>query len=561
MSTYQPAPSRRLNPPGSEAFLSCVTYRWLYGEKKQLFIRQLDFDIQALGDAAAAAIGSSECDSIQVLAEGGLNRLFSILMTDGKEVVARIPFRNAGPRRLTTQSEVATIDFLRSRLQAPIPKILAWQASSDNPVGCEYILMERCPGDPLGHHMHAIRDKSLLTQIADFQIKLSSVRFSQYGSIFYKDHVSPELQNRPLYAEGEPEDHCSERFRIGPSVERRFYRRERASMNLDRGPWRDTQSYINAVAAAEVSWIQSYSDSSDARRQNGAYNTSEQHISLLAQWTRLAPAIIPSDPRLLDPVLVHPDLHAANVMLNTGRGIVTKPSIFAVNGIIDWQNAMVRPLFEATLPAFLEDPEEGEIDVQPGSISDPPVLPPALETYDENRRSLALAIHCYLSRLHSSQPALVFAMKNKHINLLRHAIYFSSHTWSDGLPNLDRVLEQLCAGYGTTFPAHTSHPTCPIDFSLDNEARERRATEYHEYVGAELIVESMARRLMGQAGFDVNASGSVNADEFEEAQEEANRVFEYLTGKMGGGGRGMFSKRLWTFRDNRFDLMSESCVD
>jgi hypothetical protein len=54
------------------------------------------------------------------------------MMTDGKEVIARIPFRNAGPRRITTQSEVATVDFLRSRLQAPIPKILAYQVSTWN---------------------------------------------------------------------------------------------------------------------------------------------------------------------------------------------------------------------------------------------------------------------------------------------------------------------------------------------------------------------------------------------------------------------------------------------
>jgi hypothetical protein len=34
-SGYQPAPSQRPNPPGSEAFLSCVAFRWLYGEAKR----------------------------------------------------------------------------------------------------------------------------------------------------------------------------------------------------------------------------------------------------------------------------------------------------------------------------------------------------------------------------------------------------------------------------------------------------------------------------------------------------------------------------------------------
>jgi hypothetical protein len=96
--------------------------------------------------------------------------------------------------------------------------------------------MEKCPGDPLRHHAHATHDDCLLAQIAEFQSRLASIKFSQYGSIFYKEHVSLELQNRPLYAEGTSKDECSERFRIGPSVERRFYRSERACMPLDRGP-------------------------------------------------------------------------------------------------------------------------------------------------------------------------------------------------------------------------------------------------------------------------------------------------------------------------------------
>lgn len=96
--------------------------------------------------------------------------------------------------------------------------------------------MERCPGGPLGQYPEATSSKHLLDDLAGFQAKLATLKFSQYGSIFYKEDVSPELQSRPLYAEGEIEDECSERFRIGPSVERRFYRSQRAAMKLDRGP-------------------------------------------------------------------------------------------------------------------------------------------------------------------------------------------------------------------------------------------------------------------------------------------------------------------------------------
>jgi hypothetical protein len=168
---------------------------------------------------------------------GGFNRLFSLTLDNGKEVVVRMPFKNAGPRTLLVQSEVATMDFLRTKLGFPIPRVLAWNASPDNPVGCEYMIMEQCSGEMLANRVDSPSQISkFVAKIAKIQTRLASIKFSQYGSIYYKDNVSPELQARPLYAKGEPEDKCSERFRIGLSVDRRFYRSERAHMQIDRGP-------------------------------------------------------------------------------------------------------------------------------------------------------------------------------------------------------------------------------------------------------------------------------------------------------------------------------------
>jgi hypothetical protein len=63
------------------------------------------------------------------------------------KVVARLPFCVAGPRRLLTQSEVATMDFLRRRCTLPIvPRVLAWSSEDNNPVGSEYIIMEYTEG-------------------------------------------------------------------------------------------------------------------------------------------------------------------------------------------------------------------------------------------------------------------------------------------------------------------------------------------------------------------------------------------------------------------------------
>ena len=64
-------------------------------------------------------------------------------------------------------------------------------------------------------------------------------RFSQIGSLYYKEDVEPALQGRPLYAEGaevEDDDDASVRFRIGPYVDWEVWRGTRANLEADRGP-------------------------------------------------------------------------------------------------------------------------------------------------------------------------------------------------------------------------------------------------------------------------------------------------------------------------------------
>ena len=166
-------------------------------------LRTIEFDVEALGRTAAAASGGSNCNEVEFIGEGAdihpihlyfchgrpgtFNRVLRFGFEVGRDVVARTLSRNSGPRSLLTRSEVATMDFVRSRLGAPVPKVLAWDASKDNEVGCEYIIMEKCEGkmlatcwndslsDPRLHHVH---------DVAKMQTELSAIRFSQYGSIY-----------------------------------------------------------------------------------------------------------------------------------------------------------------------------------------------------------------------------------------------------------------------------------------------------------------------------------------------------------------------------------------
>lgn len=85
--------------------------RWLRNDEQQRLARHIDFDFDALSSRVLSlcpgATSVSRCEK----KEGGFNRVFVFTLDDGRRVVARLPFTVAGPPRLRTQSEVATIQY------------------------------------------------------------------------------------------------------------------------------------------------------------------------------------------------------------------------------------------------------------------------------------------------------------------------------------------------------------------------------------------------------------------------------------------------------------------
>ncbi|KAL2856601.1 hypothetical protein BJY01DRAFT_242653 [Aspergillus pseudoustus] len=104
-------------------------------------------------------------------------------MADGKKLIARIPYRNAGPSSLATTSKVATLGFdCRSPVRLPVPKVLAWNAAVDytNPVGAEYVIMELPSDDNLADVWTKTSlevKKQTVKDVVEIQRKLLSMKF------------------------------------------------------------------------------------------------------------------------------------------------------------------------------------------------------------------------------------------------------------------------------------------------------------------------------------------------------------------------------------------------
>ena len=133
------------------------------------------------------------------------------------------------------------MDYVRTILNFPIPRILAWSShASGTPVGAEFILMEKAGDATLRDRLKSRPDYGTMGPTIETLIELESrclkAVFSQFGSLYYKEDVSPELQELELYAASSEIKEGADRFRIGPSVHPGFWRGQRASMNVDRGP-------------------------------------------------------------------------------------------------------------------------------------------------------------------------------------------------------------------------------------------------------------------------------------------------------------------------------------
>ena len=196
-----------------------------------------------LAEVVAKSIGrcASDIDIIKKLTEGGSYRVFQALLKDGTKLIARIPYPCTIPRKYGVASEVATMEFLRS-FGIPIPIVLGWSATADNPLGCEYIVMERAEGRPLFDTWFSMTFKErmkIIPKIVDIERKLFDIKFPGYGSIYFQDSLRDDVYRIPISTNNDTSTYC-----LGPSSEYLWWYQKREFYNADRGPCSSSPSFV-----------------------------------------------------------------------------------------------------------------------------------------------------------------------------------------------------------------------------------------------------------------------------------------------------------------------------
>ncbi|KAJ4994062.1 hypothetical protein SVAN01_00539 [Stagonosporopsis vannaccii] len=443
--------------------------RWIYNESKRLAERRLHFNTEELKKAAAESIGKHESDvkSLQKLAEGGFNRVFEITMKNGMSMLARLPYPSTLPRRLAVASEVATMDFVRAH-GVPTPRVYGY-ATGENPVGSEYVFMEKLPGNPIGDAWFDLSEEQrnqVLYDIVKLETKLFDIQLPANGSIYYTRDLDPSSPKTHISA-------VDRQFCIGPYTRPRWWFGKRGDLELDRGPHVDTIRALQAPAEKELSWIREYGQPRYPfhRQHREAFQYEKQdpmvHAASLEKYLQVAPYLVPTDPGLSLPILRHPDIQPNNIFISED---------YRVTGLIDWQHAAVLPTFLAAgIPNSFQNYGDEE-----SRIFAPPRLPDDLGSLDDFQRAQAQEEH-RRRQVHFFYLGFTQRLNQRHwraleqeTDLLRRRTFdHAGEPWEGLNTPLQYDLVQLTQNWDKIASPDQDGtvPACPLSFSQEDAKR------------------------------------------------------------------------------------------
>ncbi|KAH7348627.1 kinase-like domain-containing protein [Rhexocercosporidium sp. MPI-PUGE-AT-0058] len=310
---------------------------WLRHDRLERDSRYITFNFDALCRRVVELCPGAASITTYDKKEGGFNRVFIFTTDNAKRVVARLPFVLAGPPRLTTSSEVATIEYLQTNTSIPIPKILDWSNDASNSIGSEYIIMEHAAGVQLHQRwptMAGDQQVRCINAIYQKVKEMVDIKFPAYGSLYFVDAPLDSGSKQTL----------NKRFCIGPHCgaiywncnvgESRYYHNTKPNQ----GPWPDLTAYCDGLIDTGLSRVPPVDPvPHNQPRYRGSV---EAHLRLLESG-RAAIKKMSEDPRIRDaaaPTLLQPDLHKRNIFVSDDDPAV-------ITGIIDWQSSSIEPAF------------------------------------------------------------------------------------------------------------------------------------------------------------------------------------------------------------------------
>lgn len=328
------------------------------------------FSLYQLGVAVNSHFGKA-CN-LKKLAEGGYHKVYDVHQEDGTSLgVVRVAAPAFPKDKL--ESEVATLKYLASQTRIPIPQVYAWNSDASNPVGAEYMIIQKVPGISANTKWDTLSmnvKERVVLQVAEYLKVMFELRFDRAGA---------------LYLSSPPEDDVY----VGPIVSVPFYRAAdgivrvaeaepplHTELSQYRGPFSNTSDYLQSFLHAELHVLSHHRSVvlSELGEQEADQELAASRLELGERILRKARELCSVYPgnnqpggaisTSMKPFSIHlDDFRLSNIMIDEKSGDVTS--------LIDFEGATIAPLWEcAVIPAWIQDPDDQEGGYEGGPAED-----------------------------------------------------------------------------------------------------------------------------------------------------------------------------------------------
>lgn len=284
-------------------------------------------------------VASEEDCIVEFFAAGSFNRLYSVEVPDREKLLMRVSLP-VDPRNKTL-GEVATLRWLRRFTSIPVPEVVAFDSSSDNEIGFEWILMPFIAGTSaysVWRKIPMTTKEGLVKQVARFQAQILEASETR----------SPLRGIGTLTCgHGEVDDLKEDTTpRPGQIVSRHFFIGKHFDYDVPRGPFPSSREWMDSYLAII---IQEQEEELGIAEDDEDKEDIEYHISIAKRLQGLLPIIFPSAEDLPGRTTPwHEDLSLKNMLIDED-GTIT--------AILDWEFVSAMPHWLTTEPPqFLSGP-------------------------------------------------------------------------------------------------------------------------------------------------------------------------------------------------------------
>ncbi|KAH8601103.1 kinase-like domain-containing protein [Bisporella sp. PMI_857] len=280
--------------------------RDLWGAEPRWTVR---LNMESIQEVAKSTMPVPLRSTIKFLGRGAFNKLY-IVKNYRKTVVVRVTLP-VDPK-WKTLSEVATLEWVHKMTFLPVPKVLVYDTDRRNPIGFEYIIMEKIRGKPLAKVWRDIdfdAKKKLVYDLAVFCAQTFQRKTNGIENLF------PRREGN------------MEHLMIGRIVSAAFLWEDHIHQDVDRGPFRSSKEWLSArLTLAEINC---QSPSLDRSTAEGDLEEIEKTMIIISKLRNRIKDFFPvKDQRAEATMIFHDDLSHHNILVDK-KGVLM--------GVVDWE--------------------------------------------------------------------------------------------------------------------------------------------------------------------------------------------------------------------------------